>query len=93
MAAGCRWSRLLWPRPIAMSAQLARYLLTGLTVGAIYALVTRGFASTYNASRVFNFTQDDFIMIAGMVTVLLANPVLPPTVTVRPLEVEGASWT
>ena len=60
-----------------MSAQLAQYLLTGLTVGAIYALVALGFAIIYNASHVINFAQGEFVMIGGMATVSLGNAGLP----------------
>jgi branched-chain amino acid transport system permease protein len=47
---------------------LMQYLLTGLTVGAIYALVALGFAIIYNASHVINFAQGEFVMIGGMAT-------------------------
>jgi branched-chain amino acid transport system permease protein len=45
---------------------LAQYLVSGLTVGAIYALVALGFAIIYNASQVINFAQGEFVMIGGM---------------------------
>ena len=47
---------------------LAQYVLSGLTVGAIYALVALGFAIIYNASHVINFAQGEFVMIGGMAT-------------------------
>ena len=56
-----------------MSAQFAQYLLTGVTVGAIYALVALGFAIIYNASQVINFAQGEFVMVGGMAAVWLAN--------------------
>ena len=56
-----------------MSAQFLQFLLAGLTVGAIYALVALGFAIIYNASQVINFAQGEFVMIGGMATVWLAN--------------------
>jgi branched-chain amino acid transport system permease protein len=49
-----------------LSAQLLQYLLAGLTLGAIYALVALGFAIIYNASQVINFAQGEFVMIGGM---------------------------
>src|SRR5512134_1871800 len=52
-----------------MSAQLVQFLLTGLTIGAIYALVALGFSIIYNASHVINFAQGEFVMIGGMATV------------------------
>ena len=60
-----------------MSAQLAQYLLSGLTVGAIYALVALGFAIIYNASHVINFAQGEFVMIGGMAAVSAAGAGLP----------------
>jgi branched-chain amino acid transport system permease protein len=60
-----------------MSAPLVQYLLTGLTVGAIYALVALGFCIIYNASQVINFAQGEFVMIGGMAAVSLSGAGLP----------------
>src|SRR5512134_1298001 len=60
-----------------MSAQLVQFLLTGLTVGAIYALVALGFAIIYNASHVINFAQGEFVMIGGMATAAFVQSGLP----------------
>src|SRR5512142_207831 len=60
-----------------MSAQFMQYLLTGLTVGAIYALVALGFSIIYNASHVINFAQGELVMIGGMTTVSLTGTGLP----------------
>ena len=51
---------------------LAQFLLSGLTIGAIYALVALGFTIIYNASQVINFAQGEFVMVGGMATVWLA---------------------
>jgi branched-chain amino acid transport system permease protein len=60
-----------------VGAQLAQYVLTGLTVGAIYALVALGFSLIYNASQVINFAQGEFVMIGGMATVSFSALGLP----------------
>ncbi|MEX0637827.1 MAG: branched-chain amino acid ABC transporter permease [Burkholderiales bacterium] len=60
-----------------MSAELAQFLLSGLTVGAIYALVALGFCIIYNASHVINFAQGEFVMIGGMATASLLGAGLP----------------
>jgi len=52
-------------------AELLQFLLSGLTVGAIYALVALGFTLIYNASDVVNFAQGEFVMIGGMVSAVL----------------------
>ena len=56
---------------------LAQTLLSGLTVGAIYALVALGFAIIYNASHVINFAQGEFVMIGGMATAAFFEARLP----------------
>jgi len=60
-----------------LSAALVQYLLAGLTLGAIYALVALGFAIIYNASHVINFAQGEFVMIGGMATASFIDTGLP----------------
>lgn len=52
-------------------AEFLQFAFSGLTVGAVYALVALGFTLIYNASDVVNFAQGDFVMIGGMTTVFL----------------------
>ncbi|MDR6755839.1 branched-chain amino acid transport system permease protein [Mycoplana sp. BE70] len=52
-------------------SEFLQLLISGLTVGAVYALVALGFTLIYNASDVINFAQGDFVMIGGMGTVFL----------------------
>ena len=40
-----------------MGSQWLQYVASGLTAGAIYALVALGFSIIYNASRAINFAQ------------------------------------
>ena len=54
-----------------------QFLFSGITVGAIYALVGLGFAIIYNASHVINFAQGEFVMLGGMGTVFLMFAGLP----------------
>ena len=58
-------------------AEFLQFLFSGLTIGAIYALVALGFTLIYNASDVVNFAQGEFVMIGGMVTVFAAAAGLP----------------
>ncbi|MBS0335605.1 MAG: branched-chain amino acid ABC transporter permease [Proteobacteria bacterium] len=60
-----------------MTAQFAQYLVTGLTVGAVYALVALGFSIIYNASQVINFAQGEFVMVGGMCSVWLVDQGVP----------------
>ncbi len=68
-----------------MLGEFMQYLFSGLTSGAIYALVGLGFALIYNASHVINFAQGEFVMLGGMSTVFLAAGGVP-----LPLAVAGA---
>ena len=54
-------------------AEFLQYAFSGLTVGAIYALVALGFTLIYNASDVINFAQGEFVMLGGMITVFAAD--------------------
>ncbi|MDO5102450.1 MAG: branched-chain amino acid ABC transporter permease [Lautropia sp.] len=49
-------------------SEFMQFLLSGLTVGAVYALVALGFTIIYNASTVANFAQGEFVMLGGMIT-------------------------
>ena len=49
-------------------SELLQFLFSGITVGAVYALVALGFTIIYNASDVVNFAQGEFVMLGGMVT-------------------------
>lgn len=60
-----------------MFAEFLQFLVSGVTVGATYALVGLGFAVIYNASNVINFAQGEFVMIGGMATVSLIGLGVP----------------
>lgn len=62
--------------------ELIQFLLSGITVGAVYALVALGFTIIYNASDVVNFAQGEFVMAGGMITVFAFNAGLPLPVAV-----------
>jgi branched-chain amino acid transport system permease protein len=57
--------------------ELLQFLLSGITVGAVYALVALGFTIIYNASDVVNFAQGEFVMLGGMITVFTYAAGLP----------------
>jgi branched-chain amino acid transport system permease protein len=58
-------------------AELLQFVFSGLTVGAIYALVALGFTLIYNASDIINFAQGEFVMLGGMTTVFAALAGVP----------------
>lgn len=57
--------------------ELMQFLLSGITVGAVYALIALGFTIIYNASDVVNFAQGEFVMLGGMITVFTYAAGLP----------------
>ncbi|HPF59562.1 MAG TPA: branched-chain amino acid ABC transporter permease, partial [Candidatus Competibacteraceae bacterium] len=60
-----------------MLEQIFQFLVTGITVGSIYALVGLGFALIYNASDVVNFAQGEFVMLGAMNAIALLAAGLP----------------
>lgn len=56
---------------------LMQFVFSGVTVGAVYALVALGFTLIYNASDVVNFAQGEFVMLGGMITVFAHQAGLP----------------
>ena len=60
-----------------MSGPWLQFVASGLTAGAIYALVALGFSIIFNASGAINFAQGEFVMIGGMSAVTLLAAGLP----------------
>ncbi len=58
-------------------AGLLQFVFSGLTVGAVYALVGLGFTLIYNSSSIINFAQGEFVMLGGMITVFAALAGVP----------------
>lgn len=54
---------------ITLSGQLFQYLITGITVGSIYAMVAVGFNIIYNVTEIINFAQGEFVMLGGLIMV------------------------
>ncbi len=65
-----------------MGSAWLQFIASGLTAGAIYALVALGFSIIYNASGAINFAQGEFVMIGGMSAVTLLALGLPLAVAV-----------
>ncbi|MBM4274276.1 MAG: branched-chain amino acid ABC transporter permease [Deltaproteobacteria bacterium] len=50
-------------------APLLQYLISGLTNGAIYALIALGFGIIYNATTIINFAQGEMVMLGAMAAI------------------------
>lgn len=60
---------------ITISSQVVQYIFTGLTVGAIYALVALGFNIIYNVTEVINFAQGEFCVWGGLILAVLSESI------------------
>lgn len=56
---------------ITFFGQLLQYVVTGITVGSIYAMVAIGFNIIYNVNEVINMAQGEFVMLGGLIMVSL----------------------
>lgn len=61
-----------------LTDQIAQYLLSGLSTGAIYALIGIGFAIIYNSTEIINFAQGELVMLGGMFTLFFLNTLQLP---------------
>lgn len=52
---------------------LLQYILSGITVGSIYAIVAIGFNIIYNTTGIINFAQGEFLMLGGMISITFNN--------------------
>jgi branched-chain amino acid transport system permease protein len=60
-------------------AQLLQYLISGLTSGAIYALIALGFGIIYNTTTIINFAQGEMVMLGALCAISIYQliPSLP----------------
>ena len=54
-----------------LTNQLLQFMVTGLTIGAIYAMVAIGFNIIYNVTEIINLAQGEFVMVGGLVMVFV----------------------
>ncbi len=62
-----------------MLAPLLQYFISGLTNGAIYALIALGFGIIYNATTIINFAQGEMVMLGALCAISIYHlvPSLP----------------
>ena len=63
-----------------LQSQIIQYLVTGLTVGSIYAMVGLGFTIIYNATGIINLAQGEFVMFGGLIMVFLTATLKLPMI-------------
>lgn len=60
-----------------LSSQLLQFIISGLTMGGIYALLALGFVIIHNVTGIINFAQGEFVMLGAMFMVTLTGAGLP----------------
>lgn len=60
-------------------AQIVQYILSGITVGSIYAIVAIGFNIIYNTTGIINFAQGEFLIVGAMLAATFSRlmPLFP----------------
>lgn len=72
---------------ISLASQLFQYLITGLTVGSIYAMVAIGFNIIYNVTEIINLAQGEFVVLGGLIVVFFHTAAGLPLLLAFPLTV------
>jgi branched-chain amino acid transport system permease protein len=71
--------------------QLLQFILSGTTMGCIYAMVALGFTIIFNTTGIVNFAQGDFVMLGAMLAATFSTNLKLPLVLVVPLSVLGTA--
>jgi branched-chain amino acid transport system permease protein len=64
------------------ASQLLQYLVSGLTLGSVYAMIALGFTLIHNATGIVNFAQGEFVALGALMAVSGAAAGLPMPVAV-----------
>jgi branched-chain amino acid transport system permease protein len=59
------------------ASQLLQFFISGLTAGAMYAIVALGFLVIFNVTGLINFAQGEFAMLGGLLTAVLVQAQVP----------------
>lgn len=54
-----------------------QFIITGLTIGSIYAIVALGFVTIYSVTKVINLAQGEFVMLGGMIMFSMLSKGIP----------------
>ena len=71
--------------------QILQYTLSGLSTGAIYALIGIGFSIIYNANGIINFAQGEFVMLGGLMTMSSLELLKLPLWAAIPCAIAGST--
>jgi len=54
---------------VSLQDQLLQFLLSGITLGSIYALIALGFVTIYNVTGIINFAQGEFAVYGAFLAI------------------------
>ena len=55
------------------------YLINGISLGSVYAIIALGYTMVYGIARMLNFAHGDIIMVGGFVMFTMVSTLgLPP---------------
>lgn len=59
------------------------YLVTGISLGSIYAIIALGYTMVYGIAKMLNFAHGDIIMVGGYASFIMTSTMgLPPVVSI-----------
>ena len=73
-----------------MFALPAQFLLNGLMIGGIYALIAIGIVIIFKSTKLFNFAVGDMIMVGGFITFTFMKTGIPPVAAIILAVLAGA---
>lgn len=63
--------------------RILQYLINGISIGAVYAIIALGYTMVYGIAKMLNFAHGDVIMVGAYVSFCVTNYLgLPPIVSV-----------
>ncbi|MFH1626334.1 MAG: branched-chain amino acid ABC transporter permease [Pseudomonadota bacterium] len=68
-------------------SQIIQYILSGITIGSVYAIIAIGFNIIYNSTSIINFAQGEFVMLGGLVMIFFCVTLKLPLILGFPLTV------
>ncbi len=67
---------------MTLYGQILQFIISGVSVGAIYAVVGIGFMIIYSVTRVVNFAQGEFLMLGGMLAITFYRTGFPLSLSI-----------
>ena len=64
--------------------QFLSYLVNGVSLGSIYAVIALGYTMVYGIARMLNFAHGDIIMVGGYVAFIVMTDLGLPAAAGRP---------